>query len=129
MTEKARVVEIKSVQPTPPKKRKSFGFSRKNLCIPYGLFLAMFVVLPLLVVVYFAFTDNTGAVTFKNFIDFFSDTTKISTLLISVLVSLLVTLICLLIAYPVAYILSKMNKQVAFVLLLIVENERLQAVH
>lgn len=104
------------------KTRKSvrlFSFSRKQLCIPYGLFLALFVVLPLLVIVYFAFTDSTGAVTFANFLDFFTDRTKISTLLISVLVSGIVTLICLLIAYPVAYILSRMNRKWAFVLLLL----------
>ena len=98
---------------------KIFSFSRKQLCIPYGLFLALFVVLPLLVIVYFAFTDSTGAVTFANFLDFFTDRTKISTLLISILVSLLVTLICLLIAYPVAYILSRMNGKTAFILLLL----------
>lgn len=100
-------------------KRIRFAFSRKQLCIPYGLFLAMFVIFPLFLVVYYAFTDKTGAFTFVNFVDFFTDTTKLSTLLISVLVSLAVTLICLLIAYPVAYILSKMKKQTAFVLLLL----------
>ncbi len=100
-------------------RRFRIGFSRKNLCIPYGLFLALFVILPLLVIVYYAFTDNSGAITFANFIDFFTDTTKISTLLISILVSLVVTIICLLIAYPVAYILSKMNGKVAFILLLL----------
>ena len=113
-----KVVERKDVQPVVGKKRL-FSFSRKQLCIPYGLFLALFVVLPLLVIVYYAFTDNTGAITFTNFIDFFTDSTKISTLLISVLVSLVVTLICLLIAYPVAYILSKMKKKTAFILLLL----------
>lgn len=115
---RGRVVDRREVQPTVGRKRP-FSFSRKQLCIPYGLFLALFVILPLLVIVYYAFTDNTGAVTFSNFIDFFSDATKISTLLISVLVSLVVTLICLLIAYPVAFILSKMKKKTAFVLLLL----------
>ncbi|MBQ8426952.1 MAG: ABC transporter permease [Clostridia bacterium] len=105
----------------PEKKARvsKFGFSRKNLCIPYGLFLALFVILPLLVIVYYAFTDSNGAFTFYNVVDFFTDTTKISTLLISVLVSLIVTVICLLIAYPVAYILSKMSGRVAFILLLL----------
>ena len=119
MTDKVKVVG--KVDYTSEKKTHKFkiGFSRKNLCIPYALFLAMFVILPLLVIVYYAFTDKTGAITLGNFIDFFTDTTKISTLLISVLVSVVVTLICLLIAYPVAFILSKMKKQVAFVLLLL----------
>ena len=117
MTKVNKVVERKDVQPIA--KKRLFSFSRKQLCIPYGLFLALYVILPLLVIVYYAFTDNTGAITFANFIDFFSDATKISTLLISVLVSVVVTLICLLIAYPVAYILSKMKKKTAFILLLL----------
>ena len=95
------------------------GFSRKQLCIPYGLFLALFVVLPLLLVVYYAFTGEDGSFTFSNFIAFFGDTTKISTLFISVLVSVAVTAICLLIAYPVAYILSRMKGTVAMVFLLL----------
>ena len=44
-------------------KRFSLTFSRKQLCIPYGLFLIMFVVFPLLLVVYYAFTDSTGTIT------------------------------------------------------------------
>ncbi len=100
-------------------KRFSFAFSRKQLCIPYGLFLAMFVVLPLFVIIYYAFTDANGAFTFYNFVEFFTDQTKLSTLLINIGVSFLVTLICLLIAYPTAYILSKMSQKIAFVFLLL----------
>ena len=94
-------------------------FSRKQLCIPYAIFLALFVVLPLFIVVYYAFTDVNGVFTLHNFISFFTDTTKVTTLLISILVAFLVTIICILIAYPVALILSKMNKKVAFILLLL----------
>lgn len=102
-----------------PVKVRKFGFSRKQLCIPYALFLIMFVIIPLFVVVYYAFTGSDGSFTFSNFTAFFSDRAKISTLLISILVALLVTVICLLIAYPVAYILSKMKKQTAFIFLLL----------
>ncbi len=118
MTEKAKVIE-RIPETYEANKAHRFGFSRKNLCIPYALFLVMFVIIPLFVIVYYAFTDNNGAITINNFLDFFTDTTKISTLLISVLVSFIVTIICLLIAYPVAYILSKMSGKVAFVLLLL----------
>ena len=38
-------------------------FSRKLLAVPYALFLAVFVVIPLLIVVYYAFTDDNGAFT------------------------------------------------------------------
>ena len=94
-------------------------FSRSQLCIPYGLFLTLFVLLPLLLVVYFAFTSADGSFTLNNFAEFFTDRTKVSTLLISILVSLLVTALCLLIAYPVAYIMSKMKKSVAFIFLML----------
>ncbi len=104
---------------TVKKSRFKFSFSRNQLCIPYALFLIMFVLIPLLLIVYYAFVDKNGNFTFVNFIDFFTDTTKISTLLISILVSLVVTLICLLIAYPVAYILSRMSRKIAFILLLL----------
>ena len=100
-------------------KVRKFNFSRKQLCIPYALFLLMFVIIPLFVVVYYAFTGADGRFTFDNFIAFFSDATKVSTLLISMLVALVVTAICLLIAYPVAFILSRMSSKVAFVLLLL----------
>ena len=106
------------IQEYKPRKLK-FTFSRQQLCIPYALFLIMFVIFPLLLVVYYAFTGSDGSFTFNNFAEFFTDSTKISTLLISILVALLVTVICLLIAYPVAYILSKMKQSTAFVLLLL----------
>ena len=35
-------------------------FSRKQLTLPYALFLLFFVVFPLLLIVYYAFTDNNG---------------------------------------------------------------------
>ena len=89
-----------------------FGFNRKQLCIPYGVFLACFVVVPLVLIVFYAFTDSNGTITFNNFIDFFSSPTKLTTVMISILIALATTIICILIAYPVAYILanSKLNK-------------------
>ncbi|MFQ7078969.1 MAG: ABC transporter permease [Christensenellaceae bacterium] len=47
-------------------------FSRKLLAIPYGLFLFLFVLIPLLIIVYYAFTDGNGSFTLKNFREFFS---------------------------------------------------------
>ena len=114
-----RIVKKQPLQPIVEGKRSLFNFSRKQLCIPYGLFLVFFVIFPLLLIVYYAFTNGTGEFTIDNFTAFFNDTTKISTLIISIFVSLLVTFLCLLIAYPVAYVLSRMNGKTAFVLLLL----------
>ncbi len=118
MTENLKVVERAPERSATIKERK-WGFSRKNLCIPYALFLALFVIIPLFVIVYYAFTDNTGAITLENLVDFFTNASKISTLLISVLVSFGVTVICLVLAYPIAFILSRMKGKTAFVLLLL----------
>ena len=93
--------------------------SRKSLCIPYGLFLALFVVFPLFLIIYYAFTSKTGAFSFQNFIDFFSNPTSLSTLFVSLLIGALTTLLCLLIGYPVAYILTKIKAKKSAILLLL----------
>ena len=85
-------------------------FSRKQLCIPYGLFLALFVVIPMLLILFYAFTETAdGAIrfSFANFLNFFTSKAKLSTLLMSFTVAILSTAICLVIAYPVAYILAR----------------------
>ena len=97
-------------------------FSRKNLCIPYAAFLICFVIAPLLVVFYYAFTNGEGRFTIKNFAGFFTSPNTIGTLCYSLAIALTVTFICLLIAYPVAYILarSKMKKKAVLLVLFIV---------
>jgi spermidine/putrescine transport system permease protein len=82
-------------------------FSRKQLAVPYAIFLILFVVLPLLVVLYYGFTDGEGNLSFANFLAFFTSAKTIGTLIYSVVIALLTTLVCLLLAYPVAYILAK----------------------
>ena len=76
----------KEIAGTTAKKTKP-SFSRKQLCIPYGLFLVLFVVLPLLLIVFYAFTDQNGSISFANFIRFFSSATTLSTLIIRILFS------------------------------------------
>ena len=103
-------------------KKGGLSFKRGSLCIPYGLFLALFVVLPLLLIVFYAFTDKDGGISIQNFIEFFSNPTTITTVIISVLIALATTLICILIAYPIAYILatSNLNKGGTLLMLFIV---------
>ena len=48
-------------------------FSRKHLCVPYAVFLALFVIAPIIIMLYYAFTDRNGAFTFMNFGKIFSD--------------------------------------------------------
>ncbi len=98
-----------------------FRFQRKYLCIPYVLFLVLFVILPILMIVYYAFTDASGNFTFEAFISFFSSVNKLNVLINSLMFSILNTLICLLIGYPLAYLLSnkKYNKNAVLVMLFV----------
>ena len=82
-------------------------FSRKSLSIPYIIFLVAFVILPLFVVLYYAFTNGEGEFTIANFTAFFTGTNTLGTLLYSTMIAISVTVVCLLMAYPVAYILVK----------------------
>ncbi|MCR4897090.1 MAG: ABC transporter permease [Lachnospiraceae bacterium] len=94
-------------------------FSRKTLGIPFGLFLVLFVIAPLVVIAYFAFTDGTGQLTLGNFVGFFSDPNTMGTLLYSLVLAFVTTLVCLLIAYPVAYVLARSKWKRKSILLLI----------
>jgi spermidine/putrescine transport system permease protein len=101
---------------------KNKGFSRKQLAVPYTLFLVLFVILPLIVVLYYAFTGEAGGVSFYNFLAFFKNSKSIGTLVYSISIALLTTIICLLIAYPTALILARGHfgkKQVVLMLLVL----------
>lgn len=96
-------------------------FQRKHLSIPYAVFLLLFVVLPLILIVYYALTDVDGNLSVRNFLNFFKDKNKLGLLSFSVIIGVLNTVLCLLIGYPIAMILSnkKYNKSMVMVLLFI----------
>ena len=94
-------------------------FSRKTLGIPYAVFLAFFVIIPMLVIVFYAFTDKNMHFSFTNFVRFFSDPTKLSTIVYSIVIALVTTVIALLIAYPIAYILARSRLKKKFVILML----------
>lgn len=98
---------------------KNFHFSRRQLCIPYLLFLVCFVLLPLAVIIYYAFTDGSGQFTLTNLISFFTNGNTIGTLCYSALIAVVVTAVCLVIAYPVAYILARSGLKRGPVLLML----------
>lgn len=106
------------------KTKPKLHFSRKLLAIPYGLFLALFVVLPLLIIVYYAFFNDKGVPDIEYVKIFFAEDflSKVKTIGISLFISFASTLICLLIAYPVAYIIanSKLKNKSVLLLLFIV---------
>ena len=101
--------------------RKTLRFQRKYLCIPYVVFLILFILLPILLIIFYAFTDSNGYFTFNALVDFFTSITKISILLNSIFIAIQTTILCLAIGYPVAYFLAnkKYNKNTILILLFI----------
>ena len=98
---------------------KKLRFSRSQLCIPYAVFLIFFVIAPLLVILYYAFTNGEGQFTFANFVNFFASTNTLGTLLYSFALAITTTIVCLIIAYPTAYILARSEIKKKYVLLLL----------
>ena len=80
--------------------------SRRTWAWPYVLFLILFVVLPLLIMGVYAFTDVNGHFTLSNFLQFPKDHAAIVTFWFSLKIALLNTLICLIVGYPAAYIMA-----------------------
>lgn len=97
------------------------GFSRKRLAIPYGIFLVLFVAAPLIVLLYYAFTNGSGQFSLANLSNFFTDPNTLGTLCYSFALAFVTTVVCLCIAYPVAYILAHSNfKRKPMILMLFV---------
>ena len=79
---------------------------RASWALPYQLFLFFFVVLPMLLIVLYAFRDAAGHFTFGNFIKFATEKEAIGTFVYSIEIAIITTLLCLLLGYPAAYILA-----------------------
>ena len=75
-------------------------FSRKYLGIPYYIFLGLFVIAPLVVLFYYAFTNGSGQFTLMNFAGFFTNPNTLGTLLYSFAIAAVTTVVCVLLAYP-----------------------------
>ena len=98
-----------------------FRFQRKYFSIPYVIFLALFVIIPIFVITWYAFSNDQGKLSFEAAGKFFSDISKLHVLLVSLFIATQTTLICLIIGYPIAYFLAskKYNKNAVLVMLFI----------
>ena len=98
-----------------------FLSSRKSWTLPYIIFSAIFVVIPLVLIVVYAFTDDNGHLTLANFQKFFEHPEAINTFVYSIGIAIITTLICILLGYPAAWILSnsKLNRSKTMVVLFI----------
>ena len=92
---------------------------------PYSVWSALFVVVPLIFIAYYAFTDNSFSFTTENITRFFTATSnmvqedgstrEVRTYLLifmrSLRLAVISTLVCLLMGYPIAYIMSRAGEK------------------
>lgn len=83
---------------------------------PYTVWALLFIVAPLLFVLYFAFTDRNGAFTFENIT---SLSQYSGTFVMSLGFSLIATTVCLLIGYPLAYCMAKTSERTRRILMVL----------
>ena len=105
----------------------------KLVLAPYSIWAALFILVPLAFVAYYAFTDSNFNFTFENISRFFTATSVISDgdstrevytyLLIfarSMKLAVISTFICLLMGYPMAYIMSRASSRTQKVLVTLI---------
>lgn len=87
------------------------------ISFPYIIWMIVFIVVPLAMVAYFAFTDADGRFT----LEYIADVAQYSNIFVrSIWLAAISTVICLVIGYPVAFILATMNKRHQSTMLMIV---------
>ena len=86
--------------------------SFRRLVYPYMVWAFIIIVLPMLIMLFYAFTIDGNSVlnvkfSFDNFVRFFSDPIFFNVLLRSLKIALVTTVICILVGYPAAYFISE----------------------
>lgn len=80
----------------------------KFLSFPYIIWIAAFIIIPLVIVFYYGLTNSQGNFTLEN-VSAIARPEYIKALFLAILLALIATLICLLLAYPLALILKSFN--------------------
>ena len=81
---------------------------RSIAAAPHIFWSILFIICPLIFVAYYAFTDNSGTLTFENILALGEHK---DTFILSIALSVIATFICFLIGYPLAYIISQAPKK------------------
>lgn len=97
--------------------------SRKNIWLsgPYLIWITGFILLPLLTIIYYAFTTESGGLTFNNIVSAVTDTANLKAFGLTLLLAGGATLIALALAYPLALCLSALKiKRKNFIIFLFI---------
>lgn len=89
----------------------------KVLSLPYLVWMFIFILVPILMMAFFAFTNEDGSLTIRHI----SDVGQYANIFVrSIWLALIATAICLVLAYPIAFFLSRIEKHKQGTLLLLV---------
>lgn len=97
----------------------TFLGKRRNWTMPYILYLSFFVLVPMVLIFYFAFTNTEGEMSMTNFRKFWMQPEAMNTFIYSIGIALITTILCILLGYPAAYLLSKMETKKARLLVIL----------
>ena len=108
---------------------RSFGRTQRGVLAPYTVWAVLFIVVPLVFVAYYAFTDNDFAFTTENITRFFTATSQVdgaevhTYLLIfwrSLKLAVISTVVCLVFGYPAAYIMARASARTQKIMLTLI---------
>ena len=96
---------------------KKHSFGNRLIASPYIVWSAIFIIVPLIIMIYYALTDANGVFTLSNIATLGKYKKAFG---ISILYAIIATIITLLLAYPMAYFMTKLKISSQRMLLLIV---------
>ncbi len=83
------------------------------------MFLVVFVVVPLVLIMFYAFQAKDGGFSLENFQRFINQPEAANTFIYSIGIALITTIICILLGYPAAYVLARLNSSTARVVVML----------
>jgi spermidine/putrescine transport system permease protein len=92
---------------------------QKAAAAPHIVWSVLFIIAPLIFVLYYAFTDKDGNFTFANFGELLQ-ASYLEIFMRSVCFAFLATVLCLVIAYPIAYFISRAKPKTQKILIMLV---------
>lgn len=93
--------------------------TRRIYSIPYVLWLGLFVIAPVMLIIYQSFKGIDGNYTLENYHIYFSSSTYLMMTLNSVLYAFIITAMVLLVSYPAAYFLNQLKHKQLWLMLII----------
>ena len=109
---------LRKTDPPPAGKGKAQrSIFQKLAAVPHTVWTVMFIVAPMLFVLYFAFTDANGHFSLGNIADLKQST---NVFILSIAFALIATAVCLIIGYPLAYFMSRQSPKAQKILMVLI---------